>query len=95
MPTPPKPGIAARKTKARFWYVESRTRPAMKHRKHNVEQKGNIMKQIQKISSGVVAAVMLLSLGGCAGMSAQGFGCVPLGLGTPGGSNAGAPADCG
>ena len=29
------------------------------------------MKTIQKISSGVVAAVMLLSLGGCAGMSTQ------------------------
>ena len=29
------------------------------------------MKQIQKISSGVVVAVMLLSLGGCAGMSTQ------------------------
>jgi osmotically inducible lipoprotein OsmB len=33
--------------------------------------KGIIMKQIQKISFGVVAAVMLLSLGGCAGMSTQ------------------------
>jgi osmotically inducible lipoprotein OsmB len=29
------------------------------------------MKKLQKISSGVVAAVMLLSLGGCAGMSTQ------------------------
>ena len=29
------------------------------------------MKIIQKIPSGVVAAVMLLSLGGCAGMSTQ------------------------
>ncbi len=29
------------------------------------------MKIIQKISSGVVAAVMLLGLGGCAGMSTQ------------------------
>jgi osmotically inducible lipoprotein OsmB len=29
------------------------------------------MKTIQKMSSSVVAAVMLLSLGGCAGMSTQ------------------------
>jgi len=45
------------------------------------------MKQIQKISSGVVAAVMLLSLGGCAGMSAQGKNtAIGAGVGAVGGA---------
>ena len=45
------------------------------------------MKKIQRISSGVVAAVMLLSLGGCAGMSTQGKNtAIGAGVGAVGGA---------
>jgi osmotically inducible lipoprotein OsmB len=45
------------------------------------------MKQIQKISFSVVAAVMLLSLGGCSDMSAQDKNtAVGAGVGAVGGS---------
>jgi osmotically inducible lipoprotein OsmB len=43
----------------------------LKHRKHKIEQEGNVMKKIQKFAPYMVAAVILLSLGGCAGMSSQ------------------------
>ncbi len=51
--------------------TEKSTQPILKHRKHNIEQEGNVMKKIQKFAPYMVAAVILLSLGGCAGMSSQ------------------------
>ena len=51
--------------------AENGSSVAMKHRKHNVREEGNVMNKINSVSRGVVAVVVLLGLAGCAGMSGQ------------------------